>query len=73
MNFPHKYYDIFWYSAIADLTFSDLYGHISTENCLYLPKALINWLKHGTKIKVWLKQTSLKSIGDSIQSYNHFY
>jgi len=37
------------YSAIADLTFSDLYGHFSIGNfCLYLPEALINKLKHGT-------------------------
>jgi len=35
----------FLISAIADLTFDDLYGHFSTENqsfCLYLPEALIN-------------------------------
>ena len=40
------------YSAIADLTFGDLYGHIKTENALFLlyfPEAMLNKLKHGTK------------------------
>jgi len=36
---------IFWYSAITDLTFGDLYGHFKRKMhrfCLYFPKALLN-------------------------------
>jgi len=44
---------ILWYSAITDLTFGNLCGHIYTEIdhfCLKIPEALINLLKHCTKI-----------------------
>ena len=52
----------FWYSAITDLTFGDLFIAIFPQNfnhfCIYLPEALIDMLKHGTIVKVFLNETT---------------
>jgi len=51
----------FWYSAIADLTFDELYGHFKTENAplLFLFTWGIIWqIKHVTIAMISLKEAT---------------